>query len=116
MSATEAAGLAYEPYVLTVTSEGNIPIITLRATGRDPMRAAKVANAGIAAIGELIATRSPGRPNILVERLGPATARTIVTGPRKAIAIARRWWSSPPGATGSCSCRGSRPAVAACAG
>ncbi len=88
LAATEAAGLTYEPYVLTVTSEGNIPIITLRATGRDPIRAAKVANAGIAALDELIAARSPGRPNIIVERLGPATARTIVTGPRKAVAIA----------------------------
>ena len=88
LSATEAASLAYEPYVLTVTSEGNIPIIALRATGRDPLRAAKVANAGIAAIDDLIAKRSPGRPNIVVERLGPATAWTVSTGPKKAIAIA----------------------------
>jgi hypothetical protein len=88
VSATEAASLAHEPYVLSVTSAGNIPIIALRATGPDPVRAAKVANAGIAAIGELIANRSPGRPNIVVERLGPAQARTIVTGPKKAIAIA----------------------------
>lgn len=88
LAATEAAGLTYEPYVLTVTSEGNIPIISLRATGRDPIRAAKVATAGIAAIEQLIAARSPGRPNIVVERLGPAMARTIVTGPRKAMAIA----------------------------
>ena len=90
LSATEAASLAYEPYVLTVTSEGNIPIIALRATGRDPLRAAKVANAGIAAIDDLIAKRSPGRPNIVVERLGPATAWTVSTGPKKAIAHRRR--------------------------
>jgi hypothetical protein len=88
LSATEAAALAYEPYVLSVTSAGKIPIIALRATGPDPVRAAKVANAGIAAIGALIANRSPGRPNIVVERLGPAQARAIVTGPKKAIAIA----------------------------
>ena len=88
VSATEAAALAHEPYVLSVSSAGNIPIIALRATGPDPVRAAKVTNAGIAAIDELIANRSPGRPNIIVERLGPAQARAIVTGPKKAIAAA----------------------------
>jgi hypothetical protein len=86
VSATEAASLAYEPYVLRVTSAGKIPIIALRAIGPDPVRAAKVANAGIAAIDELIANRSPGRPNIVVEKLGPALTTTVVTGPRRAVA------------------------------
>lgn len=88
VSATEAASVAHEPYVLTVTSNGDIPIIMLRATGPDAVRAATVVNSGIAAIGEIIATRSKGRPDILVERLGPALAKTTVTGPRKAIALA----------------------------
>jgi hypothetical protein len=87
VSATEAAGLTYEPYVLSVTSEGKIPIISLTTTGPDALRAAKVANAGVAAVTELIASKSFGRPDIVVEPLGPARARTLVTGPKKAIAI-----------------------------
>jgi hypothetical protein len=88
VSATEAAGLAREPYLLTVSSTGDIPIITLKATGPDALRAATVVNSGITAIGGLIAARSKGRPEILVERLGPAVARTTVAGPRKAVALA----------------------------
>jgi hypothetical protein len=86
VSATEAAAVATEPYMLTVNSEGQIPIIALRATGPDALRAAKVVNAGIASIRELIASKSAGRPDILVEPLGPAMAKTLVQGPRKAIA------------------------------
>jgi uncharacterized protein involved in exopolysaccharide biosynthesis len=86
-AATEAARLTHEPYVLGVTSAGNVPIISFKATGPDPVRAAKITNAGIAAVGELIAARSRGRSNIVVERLGPALGRTLVTGPKKAIAI-----------------------------
>ena len=88
VSATEAAGLAREPYLLTVGSTGDIPIITLKATGPDALRAATVVNSGITAIGGLIAARSKGRPEILVERLGPAVAKTTVAGPRKAVALA----------------------------
>ncbi len=88
LSATEAAAVAHEPYVLTVRSSGDIPIISLRATGPDAVRAAKVTNAGIDAIRDVIASRSIGRPDILVEPLGPAMARTTVTGPRKAVALA----------------------------
>jgi capsular polysaccharide biosynthesis protein len=88
IKATEAAAIAHEPYVLTVSSRGDIPIISLKATGPDAVRAAKVTNAAIAAISDLIAAKSTGRPDIVVERLGPAIARTSVTGPRKAVALA----------------------------
>jgi hypothetical protein len=87
VAATDAAGLIHEPYMLSVTSEGNIPIISLTTTGPDALRAAKVANAGVAAITGLIAGRSLGRPDIVVQRLGPARARTLVSGPKKAMAI-----------------------------
>jgi hypothetical protein len=87
VSASEAA-TASEPYVLTVNADGKIPIISLGARGPDAIRAGRVVNAAAASIGDLIATRSSGRPDIVVERLGPAVTRTIVNGPRKAIAAA----------------------------
>jgi hypothetical protein len=86
LSATEAAATPREPYLLTVTTQGQIPIISLRAAGPDAVRAARVANAATETIGALIASRSAGRPDIVVERLGPALARTVVQGPRRAIA------------------------------
>jgi hypothetical protein len=86
VSATEAAALPREPYLLTVTTQGQIPIISLRAAGPDAVRAARVANAGTETIRALIARRSQGRPDIVVERLGPAVARPVVSGPQKAVA------------------------------
>jgi hypothetical protein len=88
VSASEAASTASEPYVLTVNADGTIPIISLGARGPDAIRAGRVVNAAAASIGDLIATRSSGRPDIVVERLGPAVTRTVVNGPRKAIAAA----------------------------
>jgi hypothetical protein len=86
VSATEAAAIPREPYLLTVTTQGQIPIISLRAAGPDAVRAARVANAGTETIRALIARRSEGRPDIVVERLGPAVARPVVSGPQKAVA------------------------------
>jgi hypothetical protein len=86
VAATEAAATAVEPYVLTVTTQGQLPIISLTAGGPDAVGAAKVANSATASLGELIASRSAGRPDILVERLGPAMTKTLVDGPKKAVA------------------------------
>jgi hypothetical protein len=87
VSATEAAALAPEPYLVTVTTGGQIPIITLKAGGPDAVRAARVADAAATSIGDLIAGKSAGRPDIIVERLGPAVTRTVVTSPSKAVGL-----------------------------
>jgi hypothetical protein len=88
IAGTEAAAMVTEPYVLVVTTQGAIPIITLKAAGADPVEAAKVANAATSAIAGLIATKSSGRPEILVERLGPAISRPVVGGSKRPKALA----------------------------
>ena len=75
-------------HVLVVTNQGSIPILTLKALGPDPVGAAKVANAAAAALGGLIATKSSGKPEIVVERLGPAVSRPVVGGSNRPMALA----------------------------
>ena len=87
IAATTAAATAVEPYVLVVTNQGSIPILSLKALGPSPLGAAKVANAAADALRGLIATKSSGRPEIIVERLGPAVSRPS-SGSKRPMALA----------------------------
>lgn len=87
VSATEAAATGPERYAVTVTADGKIPIILIKASGPDAVHAAKVVDAASASLDELIASRSPDRPGLLVERLGPAVGRTIVDSPKAIVSV-----------------------------
>jgi hypothetical protein len=87
VDAAEAAATGSEPYMLNVTATGNDPIVSIRATGPNAAAAARVADAASSGLDELIASKSVGTPDFVVERLGPAVGKTVIVGPQHAVAV-----------------------------
>ena len=87
LDATKAALLATEPYSLAVTADGQIPIITMRATGPDSAAAARVVDAASAMLSQLAGGKPGQQGPVLINRLGPAVQRPVITSPRKAIGV-----------------------------
>jgi hypothetical protein len=85
--ATEAAGLSSEPYRLTVSTDGRVPIITLRATAADAAAAAAVVESAAAALEDLLPRGTAERPGLLLDRLGPAVGTTRTDRPKAPVAI-----------------------------
>jgi hypothetical protein len=88
VEATQAATLSGAPYGLAVTTDPQVPIVSLKATGPDAARAARVVNAATDRLDELIARRSSGAPQIRIERLGPSVRSTIVEYAHPAAGVA----------------------------
>ena len=88
VSATEAAGLAHEPYVLTVSSNGDIPIITLKATGPDARARGHDRQLRHRLDWRPHRHQVDGPPRHPRRAPGPGGGQKSVTGPRKAIALA----------------------------
>jgi hypothetical protein len=85
--ATEAAGLSPEPYRLTVSTDGRVPIITLRATGADAAGAAKIVEAAAGALEQLLPSGTARRPGLLLQRLGPAVGTAHTEQPKAPVAV-----------------------------
>jgi hypothetical protein len=86
--AAEVAGAPRVPHVLTASTEGGVPIITLRAVAPDSKVAARVVDAAAEGLDELMSSRSSSTPVLTVERLGPAVERTLIDEPRRVVSLA----------------------------
>jgi hypothetical protein len=86
--ATEVAGAPRAPYVLTTSTEGGVPIVTLRAVAPDSKAAARVVDAAAEGLDELLSSRSSTTPVLTVERLGPPVERTLIDEPKRVVALA----------------------------
>jgi hypothetical protein len=88
VESTAAASLAYEPYVLTITTGAQVPIITLRASAATSAQAAKLVDAAREEMEATIKDGSDGTRSVGAERLGPVFERTSINGPKKPVGIA----------------------------
>ena len=87
VSATEASVSAREPYVVLVSVQEQVPIISLRGAAPDEAAAARVVDATAKSLEQLISDRSAGGSALRVEALGPAAGRTIVEGAKPVAAV-----------------------------
>jgi hypothetical protein len=88
VGARQAALVTPEPYMLSVESETGVPILVLRATAPDAAAATRLVDAGTRSLQALIARRAPSAASVLeVERLEPLGARTLVSAPRRSVAV-----------------------------
>jgi hypothetical protein len=85
--ATAAAAAPTGPYLLTAAADGHIPIITLRGFAPDQHTAVRLTSAANRTLRRTVAAKSGTMPNLITDRLGVPTARTIVDGPKKAMAV-----------------------------
>jgi hypothetical protein len=85
--ASEVARLTHEPFVLTLRTDGQVPIIALRATGPDSARAAKLLEQAAVELGELSKSDGPREAKLRIEPLGPPVRSTLVDGPSVAIGV-----------------------------
>lgn len=97
----DAAAATPEPYVLRVSRTGGVPFdaplpfISIRAQAPDRSKATRLANAATAAL-EQAASAPESTPDIhrneiqqfVVESVGPARAREVVTGSRALVGVA----------------------------
>lgn len=86
-AATEAAGTPTGPYLLTASADGHIPIITLRGSAPDTETAIRLTTAANRTLRRTIAAKSGLTPGLTTDRLGTPTAKLVVTGPKKAMAL-----------------------------
>jgi hypothetical protein len=82
LRATDAASTTTEPYVLTLSTDLEIPIITLRAGAPDVSSAARLVSTARASIEQIVATRATRGAGLIVRRLGLIRTETTV-GERK---------------------------------
>jgi hypothetical protein len=85
--ATEAGGLAPEAAVVRLQASPTQPIITIRAYAAQPAMAARLADATRAGLEDIVRARSGRAPVVQIERLGVVTQRTVVTAPKKPVAV-----------------------------
>jgi hypothetical protein len=88
VESTAAASLAYEPYVVNITTEAQVPIITVRGSASDSATAAKLVDATRAEMEKTIASDSGAQKVIGAERLGPVAQRTVRDAPAMPLGIA----------------------------
>lgn len=87
VEATDAGGLAPEAAVVRLQAGPTQPIITIRAYAAQAATAARLADATRAGLETIVRARSGRAPVVQVERLGLVTQRTIVTAPKKPVAV-----------------------------
>jgi len=85
--ATAAAAAPTGPYLLTAAADGHIPIITLRGFAPDQQTAIRLTSAANRTLRRTVAAKSGEMPNLITDRLGAPSARIIVDGPKKAMAV-----------------------------
>ena len=85
-AATKAATAAAESYRLTVTTAGHLPIVSMSATGPDPVSAARVASAAATTLDHLAASDGT-QPRSIVQRLGTPSQKTVTSDSPAASAI-----------------------------
>lgn len=79
--ATDAATTTTQPYVLTLSADLLIPIVTLRAGAPDVAGAARLAVAARATTERIVATRATRGAGLRVRRLGAVRTATTVGRP-----------------------------------
>jgi hypothetical protein len=85
--ATAAAAAPTGPYLLTAGADGHIPIITLRGFAPDQATAIRLTRAANRTLRRTVAAKSGTLPALVTDRLGAPTAKTVVTGPKKTMAV-----------------------------
>jgi capsular polysaccharide biosynthesis protein len=87
--ATKAAAAASSggTYRVTVSSDPSVPIIEVHAAAPDAATATRLAVAVRGELEDIVHERTGARPVVTIERLGPVAARTMVSAPRKAVAL-----------------------------
>jgi hypothetical protein len=87
--ATEATTAAASggTYRVTVSSDPTVPIIEVHAAAPDAATATRLAVAVRSELEDIVHERTGARPVVTIERLGPVAARTMLSAPRKAVAL-----------------------------
>lgn len=87
--ATKAAAAASSggTYRVTVSSDPSVPIIEVHAAAPDAATATRLAVAVRGELEDIVHERTGARPVVTIERLGPVTARTMLSAPRKVVAL-----------------------------
>jgi hypothetical protein len=88
VAATEVANATTEPYLIAVSADGTIPIISMSVAAPNAAGAARVADAAAASLLQVMKDKTKGAPGLQIERLGLPQAKTIVDGPRKVMGVA----------------------------
>lgn len=85
----DAARVQRERYVLELLTDGQDPIVSIRATGLDPVGGARLVGAAAKGLEDIVARgrRVNGR-SLSAQRLGPVTVRELPLESRKALALA----------------------------
>jgi hypothetical protein len=87
VSSSEAAATAPSAYVVGVSADGQVPIITIRGFAADAAAASRLTLAGVTGLKELMAKRSERPAGFGAEALGSVIARTKVDSPSHAVAL-----------------------------
>jgi hypothetical protein len=85
--ATAAAATPREPYLVHVTIHPTLPILGVDVNAPDQATAAEVAEAVRAELTDVVEERAGSPAVVVLEELGPVSTRTVVAGPRKAVAV-----------------------------
>jgi len=87
VASSEAAATVPSAYVLGVSADGQVPIITIRGFAANAAAASRLTLAAVAGLDDLVAKR-PGRPSgFSAQPLGNVVARTKYDSPSHAVAL-----------------------------
>jgi hypothetical protein len=85
--ATEAAAGAGGAYRVNVSSDPTVPIVAIHASAPDAATATRLAIATRSELRDIVGQRAGSVPAVTLDGLGPVVERTVVSSPKKPIAV-----------------------------